>query len=169
MAAEGPAASDKRSEEKASTTSAVVQTVHRQESIHLFFTPFTVQIAGHGSEQDDGHWGFLKRQSDGRLLKPLQAPPKGQREVDFYRRINSTEADETDLRFRAIMPAFFGTESLDRVNGVLLADEYLVLQDVTEGYHLPNIMDIKIGSRTWGPDASEKKQRQEDVKYKVSE
>jgi len=30
----------------------VVQTVHRQESIHLFLVPFRVQIAGHGSEDD---------------------------------------------------------------------------------------------------------------------
>ncbi len=125
------------------------------------------QIAGHGSEENDGHLGFLKRQSDGRLLKPLQAPPKGERESGFYRRLYRPGADETDLRFRRTVPGFFGTEAMERVNGVALAEEYLVLQDVTEGFALPNIMDVKIGSRTWGPDASEKKQRQEDLKYKV--
>ena len=90
---------------------AVVQTVHRQESIHLFFTPFTVQIAGHGSEENDGHCGFLVRRSDGRLLKPLQAPPKGDRELSFYRGLYSPDADAVDLRFRRIVPGFHGTES----------------------------------------------------------
>ncbi len=59
----------------------VVTTVHRQESIHLFFTPLTTQIAGHGSEESgDVHTGFLKRQRDGKLLKPLQV---GQGHLSF--------------------------------------------------------------------------------------
>ncbi len=76
-----------------------------------------------------------------------------------------------DLRFRAIVPVFHGTDKLaddyPLSEGFSLADEYLVLDDVTEGYGMPNIMDVKIGSRTYGPDASEKKMRQEDSKYKV--
>jgi len=45
--------------------------------------------------------------------------------------------------------------------------DYLVLGDITEGYALPSVMDVKIGSRTWGPDAPMKKRQQEDKKYKV--
>ena len=35
--------------------------------------------------------------------------------------------------------------------------EYIVLEDLTEKCERPNVMDIKIGSRTYGPDALEKK------------
>jgi hypothetical protein len=42
---------------------------------------------------------------------------------------------------------------------------YLVLEDLTQGMRRPCVMDIKIGARTYGPDASPAKQRQEDSKY----
>ena len=35
----------------------------------------------------------------------------------------------------------------------------------SKGFVKPNIMDIKIGSQTWGPDASEQKIAQEKAKY----
>ncbi len=131
--------------------------------------PFLTQIAGHGSE-GDGQRGFLKHRRDGWLLKPLQAPPKGEREVGFYKALNDdTCADATDRAFRRFVPKFFGVETVE-VNGDGQGGgggDYLVLEDVTEGLELPNIMDIKIGSRTWGPDAPEKKRRLEDGKYKV--
>ena len=49
--------------------------------------------------------------------------------------------------------------------GITVTEEFLILRDITEGFAQPAIMDIKIGSRTWGPDASAKKQAQEDSKY----
>jgi 1D-myo-inositol-tetrakisphosphate 5-kinase/inositol-polyphosphate multikinase len=42
---------------------------------------------------------------------------------------------------------------------------YLVLEDLTQGMRRPCVMDIKIGARTYGPDASPAKVRQEDAKY----
>ena len=38
-------------------------------------------------------------------------------------------------------------------------------QDLTEKCERPNVMDIKIGSRTYGPDAPEQKRAHEDAKY----
>ena len=40
-----------------------------------------------------------------------------------------------------------------------------MLQDLTEKCERPNVMDIKIGSRTYGPDAPEQKRAHEDAKY----
>merc|ERR1719189_1499236 len=124
--------------------------------------PLPTQIAGHGSE-NDGEKGFLKR-PDGRLLKPIQAPPRGRRELDFYKKINSSK-DPVDLRLKNCIPEFFGVEKIGFINGVTITEEFLILRDITEGFSMPAIMDIKIGSRTWGPDASAKKQAQENAKY----
>ena len=41
----------------------------------------------------------------------------------------------------------------------------MVLDDITEGFELPTVMDIKVGKQTWGPDASEDKQLRESSKY----
>ena len=126
------------------------------------FKPLPTQIAGHGSE-GDGEKGFLKR-PDGRLLKPVQAPPRGRRELDFYKKMNSSK-DPTDIRLKRCIPEFFGVEKVGFINGITVTEEFLILRDITEGFSRPAIMDIKIGSRTWGPDASAKKQLQENAKY----
>ena len=43
--------------------------------------------------------------------------------------------------------------------------DYLVLENLTQGLGAPCVMDVKIGARTYGPDASEAKKSQEDAKY----
>ena len=43
--------------------------------------------------------------------------------------------------------------------------DYLVLENLTQGLGAPCVMDVKIGARTYGPDASEAKMKQEDAKY----
>ena len=43
--------------------------------------------------------------------------------------------------------------------------DYLVLENLTQGLGAPCVMDVKIGARTYGPDASEAKKKQEDAKY----
>ena len=48
----------------------------------LGLMPLATQIAGHGSE-GDGKRPILKRE-DGKILKPIQPPPKGPREANFY-------------------------------------------------------------------------------------
>ena len=56
---------------------------------HLALMPLATQIAGHGSE-GDGQRAILKRE-DGKLLKPVQPPPKGPREAKFYLDINASK------------------------------------------------------------------------------
>ena len=125
--------------------------------------PLPTQIAGHGSEEGDGGKGFLKRQ-DGKLLKPIQAPPRGPRELEFYRSMNLSD-DPSDIKLLSCIPEFFGVEKVGFRNGITVMEEFLILRDITENMVQPAVMDIKIGSRTWGPDASAKKQAQEDSKY----
>ena len=60
----------------------------------------------------------------GFVLKPVQVPPKGSREVNFYQNI-STSTIETDRQFKALTAKFFGTESVKLSNGE--NSEYLVL------------------------------------------
>lgn len=124
--------------------------------------PFACQIAGHGSAADDGHRAFLKHADSGRLLKPLQAPPKGAREAGFYEAIKHSD-DPTDAEIRQWIPRYFGVDKFS-VGGAP-ETEYIVLEDLTEKCERPNVMDIKIGSRTYGPDALEKKRNHEDAKY----
>ena len=111
----------------------------------------------------DGQRAILKRE-DGRLLKPIQPPPKGPREAEFYRDINMSN-DPTDVAIRRHIPRFFGIEDVGFTNGITVTERFLVLEDITDGFVKPNIMDIKIGSQTWGPDASQKKISQEKAKY----
>jgi len=124
--------------------------------------PLPTQIAGHGSE-GDGQRAILKRE-DGKLLKPVQPPPKGPREAKFYLDINASK-DPIDILIRQHIPKFFGIEQVGFTNGITVTEDFLVLEDVTEGLELPCIIDVKIGAKTWGPDATEKKITQESAKY----
>lgn len=63
------------------------------------------------------------------------------------------------------IPRFFGLEQVGFTNGITVYEDFLVLEDITEGFLNPSIMDVKIGTQTWGPDASEEKIAKESAKY----
>ena len=157
-----PSKKNKQTGAAAATTNQQQQTLSCK-NYPLTLMPLATQIAGHGSE-GDGQRAILKRE-DGRLLKPIQKPPKGHREAGFYLGINQSTADEVDQVIRAHIPRFFGIESVGFTNGVHVTEQFLVLEDITDGFSHPNIIDVKIGSQTWGPDASEGKIAQEKSKY----
>lgn len=119
-------------------------------------TALQTQIAGHG--------GILKKE-DGKILKPIQLPPKGIREKEFYLSLFNSKED-IDIEFRSHLPRFYGIDEIGFENGHTKTEEFIVLEDVAAEFHKPNIMDIKIGQRTWGPDANSKKRQEEDAKYK---
>jgi len=125
-------------------------------------SPLQTQIAGHGSE-NDGQRGLLVHES-GFVLKPVQPPPKGTREVAFYQSINSSE-DPVDRLLVQLTARFYGTQEVKIQNGVVGLSDYLVLENLTQGLKAPCVMDVKIGARTYGPDATEAKMKQEDAKY----
>jgi len=116
--------------------------------------PFEEQVAGHGMV--DGK--ILLKHPDGRVFKPQQAPPKGTRELAFYQNmINPIDPD--DLMISRVVPQFYGVAKNER------GDEFLVLKDITQGMSQPTVIDVKIGSQTWLPDATEAKKTKESKKY----
>jgi len=90
-------------------------------SVHTV-SPLQTQIAGHGSE-NDGQRGLLVHES-GFVLKPVQAPPKGTREVAFYQSINSSD-DEVDQRLVLLTARFYGTQAVKVTLVLLFFSEYL--------------------------------------------
>ena len=75
-----------------------------QFKYHLALMPLPTQIAGHGSE-GDGQRAILKRE-DGKLLKPVQPPPKGPREAKFYLDINASKGEYSKLFYHCIFTNF---------------------------------------------------------------
>jgi 1D-myo-inositol-tetrakisphosphate 5-kinase/inositol-polyphosphate multikinase len=45
-------------------------------------------------------------------------------------------------------------------------DYFIILQDMTVTFHNPNVMDLKLGTQTFEPDASPEKKQREASKYK---
>ncbi|XP_022145873.1 inositol polyphosphate multikinase alpha-like [Momordica charantia] len=107
------------------------------------------QVAGH--QASNGMIGPLIDDS-GLFFKPLQKDDRGSKEVAFYKSLFSNTSVPDNIR--AFFPAFHGTQLIPASDGSGL-HPHLVLQDLVSSYVNPSIMDIKIGSRTWYPQASE--------------
>jgi len=123
-------------------------------------SPLLTQIAGHGS-CDDGLNGMLQHDL-GVVLKPIQPPPRGLRELEFYKKISSS-CEEEDVKIRDLTPKFYGVETIKLSDGH--QGQYLVLENLTFGLHKPCVMDIKIGKITYGLDASQAKIDRESKSY----
>jgi len=112
------------------------------------------QVAGHGSW--DKSQAILTNK-DGYILKPIQAGPRGEREIQFYRTI--TEATDSSLKqFQPFIPSFYG--SCTKKDG-----QFMMIENATMRMTRPCIMDIKIGAKTYGPDASAEKAAKQDASY----
>lgn len=79
--------------------------------------PLIHQVAGHFFGKGRTKLGFLQT-NDGYVLKPAQAPPRGEREHNFYKRIFSSNDDhlnEDEKELRHLLPnyrgAFYHNES----------------------------------------------------------
>ncbi|OWM79286.1 inositol polyphosphate multikinase beta-like [Punica granatum] len=107
------------------------------------------QVAGH--QALDGHLGPLVDDS-GCFYKPLQNDERGSKEVAFYEKFISLTGIPS--RIRRFFPIFHGTKNLEASDGTGM-HPHLILEDVVFGCMKPCITDIKIGSRTWYPGASE--------------
>lgn len=107
------------------------------------------QVAGHLAI--DGKIGPLVDDS-GRFYKPLQDDDRGTKELAFYKSFSSdTRVPE---HIRKFFPVFYGSQLLEASNGSGMC-LHLVLQDLASNRLNPTIMDVKIGSRTWYPEASD--------------
>ncbi|KAK8657854.1 hypothetical protein V6N13_036073 [Hibiscus sabdariffa] len=107
------------------------------------------QVAGHLAS--DGKLGPLVDDS-GRFYKPLQGEGRGSKELAFYETFSSDTRVPDHIR--KFFPVFYGSQLLEASNGSGLC-LHLVLQDIVSGRINPSIIDVKIGSRTWYPEASD--------------
>ncbi|XP_012439084.1 inositol polyphosphate multikinase alpha isoform X2 [Gossypium raimondii] len=107
------------------------------------------QVAGHLAV--DGKLGPLVDDS-GRFYKPLQGDGRGNKELAFYESFSSDTRVPDHIR--KYFPVCYGSQLLEASNGSGLL-HHLVLQDIVSSHRNPSIMDVKIGSRTWYPEASD--------------
>ncbi|MQL87368.1 hypothetical protein Taro_019911 [Colocasia esculenta] len=107
------------------------------------------QVAGHQARA--GQLGPLVDDS-GRFFKPLQDGGRGSKELSFYRSFSSDPRVPKNIR--RFFPVFHGTEVVEASDGSG-PRAHLVLEDVVSDLKHPSLIDVKIGSRTWYPHASE--------------
>ena len=113
------------------------------------------QVAGHGSW--DKSQAILTNKA-GCILKPIQPPPRGDREVKFYENVNTSEDPEV-AKFLRFIPSYFG-------NCTKKDDKFMMIENLTQGMKKPCIVDVKVGAKTYGPDASQEKREKSDAAYK---
>uniref|UniRef100_A0A8C8E3G8 Kinase n=1 Tax=Oryzias sinensis TaxID=183150 RepID=A0A8C8E3G8_9TELE len=125
--------------------------------------PLSHQVAGHKFGVDKG--GILQH-PDGTVLKQVQPPPRGPREMQFYSTVYAEDCcDPCLLDLQNYLPRYYGTWSHpDRPH-----DLYLKLEDVTRHFVKPCIMDVKLGQQSYDPFASQDKREQQIKKYPLME
>ncbi|TMS22341.1 inositol polyphosphate multikinase isoform X1 [Larimichthys crocea] len=125
--------------------------------------PLSHQVAGHKYGVDKV--GILQH-PDGTVLKQLQPPPRGPREMQFYSMVYAEDcSDPCLLELQNHLPKYYGAwSSPDSPN-----DLYLKLEDVTRHFVKPCIMDVKLGQRSYDPFASQEKREQQIRKYPLME
>ncbi|XP_064418795.1 inositol polyphosphate multikinase [Latimeria chalumnae] len=127
------------------------------------FVPLSHQVAGHIYGKDKV--GILQH-PDGAVLKQLQPPPRGQRELDFYNKVFATDChDDVLLELQKFVPTYYGTWAPPSLPNEL----YLKLEDVTCRFNKPCIMDVKIGQKSYDPFASKEKIQLQLTKYPLME
>ncbi|XP_062858717.1 inositol polyphosphate multikinase [Trichomycterus rosablanca] len=125
--------------------------------------PLSHQVAGHKYGVDKV--GILQH-PDGTVLKQLQPPPRGPRELKFYSMVCAEDCrDPCLLDLQKHLPKYYGTWSPPDNPTEL----YLNLEDVTRRFRKPCIMDVKIGQRSYDPFASQEKREQQIRKYPLME
>lgn len=105
----------------------------------------------------------MLKSKDGSILKPINKPESGVREIFFYQKLQTT-TDPTLIELREYCAKYYGTRKLD-MNGRSI--EFMILEDITEGMLEPCIIDIKIGRITSDPLALPGKIKKEQEKYKT--
>ncbi|XP_001655995.2 inositol polyphosphate multikinase isoform X1 [Aedes aegypti] len=126
--------------------------------------PMDDQVAGHAFFDTADSVGLLKCSEDASVLKPAGKLLCGLREIKFYEQIQTATTETDLLALKDTIPQYLGHMKLP-VDGKLY--EFIKLSDLTYGMLEPCIMDVKIGCRTWDPQASEEKRKAEESKYQA--
>ncbi|KAL7890047.1 hypothetical protein AOLI_G00023050 [Acnodon oligacanthus] len=121
--------------------------------------PLPHQVAGH--KYGISKVGILQH-PDGTVLKQLQPPPRGPCEMHFYTQVYAQDCTDPQLlALQQHLPRYYGTwASSESPNEV-----YLKLEDVTQRFTRPCIMDVKIGRKSYDPFASREKREEQIKKY----
>ncbi|XP_078576370.1 inositol polyphosphate multikinase-like [Branchiostoma floridae x Branchiostoma japonicum] len=123
--------------------------------------PLAHQVAGHRYGQGKTKKGMLQHE-DGTLLKPLQPPPRGQKELGFYQKIFEEETNDQDLlTLRQFMPKYLGKFVPEDDPSQV----FIKLEDITRKFHQPCILDVKVGRRCYDLEATPDKIEREKKKY----
>ncbi|XP_037134786.1 inositol polyphosphate multikinase [Syngnathus acus] len=140
------------------------RTIGTQGPAHLNgCVPLSHQVAGHKYGVDKV--GILQH-PDGTVLKQLQPPPRGPREMQFYSMVYAEDCcDPCLLELQTHLPKYYGTLSSPYAPN----DLYMKLEDVTRRFVKPCIMDVKLGQRSYDPFASQEKREQQIRKYPLME
>ncbi|WVQ72158.1 hypothetical protein IAR50_001703 [Cryptococcus sp. DSM 104548] len=121
-------------------------------------TPLSNQVAGHD--------GVMSDASGSLVIKP--ALP---REIAFYQMLTSAEREDPIYALKGFVPQSYGTLRLEgqlRPSGDVdtsvkdAVPESVVLENLSYAYTRPNIMDAKLGTVLFGPDANEEKRKRMD-------
>lgn len=125
------------------------------------------------------------------ILKPTPCQQRGFREIEFYEALKealaykmhaSEEKDKFNIReyhdlhllreLANFTVDYHGITSIpqrthkDSSNFNLLpVNTHIILSDISRIFHRPNIVDLKIGRKTYEPDASPEKIRSQTLKY----
>ncbi|XP_072960198.1 inositol polyphosphate multikinase IPK2-like [Typha angustifolia] len=109
------------------------------------------QVAGH--YVSEGNLGPLIDGS-GLFYKPLQSNSRGENELAFYSSFFSHPGVPHRIR-SSFFPSFHGTQLLPHSAAPSDLHPHLVLEDLVADFKSPSIIDVKIGSRTWYPQADD--------------
>uniref|UniRef100_A0A0B6YPL8 Kinase n=1 Tax=Arion vulgaris TaxID=1028688 RepID=A0A0B6YPL8_9EUPU len=96
---------------------------------------------------------------NGLILKSVQNPPRGERELNFYHQIFNPNCDNADLlELRPFVSSFYGTEDREGL-------KFLKLANLASGFKNPCVIDLKMGKVTYDQDATAEKIAHEVEKY----
>ncbi|CAG2165980.1 unnamed protein product [Oppiella nova] len=127
--------------------------------------PLDNQVAGHRFGYSATHLALLRHLESNDILKPI-CDKRSEREFRLYSKIWDSNHDfhEDIQTLRQFVP---------KMNGVFVdhktGREYLRLEDMTNGMTSPSILDVKIGPKTYDPEANERKIASESGKYRFAE
>lgn len=82
--------------------------------------------------------GPLRLSDDGVcVLKPVQIPPKGEREVSFYERVFQDDEDQEDiLELRRFLPHYYGVVEFSILNNAIILLMLLPLVNLLSHPHI---------------------------------
>lgn len=112
-------------------------------------------------------------------MKPSIKSELCQREISFYETLSSNYLD--CINFRSFIPKYYGClishDNEDNRDDNNIIEEkkfsakttYLMLENLSKQFKYPNIIDIKIGRKTYEPSASIKKIEHEISKYPMQD